>query len=183
MTFARSPILFLLLAACVTTTLPRKRPKQPKTPKVDEPDSAEKPVVLPKGFVVRETHPGENPFLPPEQAWRQLISKLTTLQADTRRRGQSVLLSFGADRVLITTKEGIQTAWRLPEGLELTAEVGHVVICDDLSLEVYGLDGSQVQPVEELTVARGKVGSEGEDVQEFRMVIKGNEAFRSMTSR
>ncbi len=175
-----------LLAAC---TVPSTQKTQRNPKENPEGSPAKKPkhavVILPEGFVVKETSEGEDPFLPPDKAWRHLISRLTTLQVDTRRRGIPVLVTFVEDRVLITQKNGVQTAWRLPEGLKITPDASHVVIWGDLTLDAYARDGSKLPQAEELTVARGSWASAGPNehqTREFRLVVKGGKAFRSITS-
>ena len=162
----RLSLCLLACAACTTTTT-----------KVGP-----KPVVLPEGFVVRRTKPLEDAFLAPDAAWRQLLSRLTTMQVDARRTGDSILVTLWPDRILVTDPTGLRHGWRLPDGLSLSVVHPHVVLGADLSLVAFSEEASQVEAEEELTLAVARVAESAESSREFRLVIKGGKAFRSMTS-
>ena len=82
----------------------------------------------------------------------------------------------------ITTREGARREWTLPAGLDLSVLAAHVVVRKDLSLQAFRADGTQVPADEEVTVAIARWGSDRPEPTEFRLVIKGGKAFRSMTS-
>jgi len=181
-------LLLILLGACVAPS--GDAGPEPSTPAeigATDPEAAaaeakppERP--LPAGFEVRADPEVTAAFLGPEGTWRQLKSRLTTLQADVRRGGKDVLLSFEPQAMHVTRQDGTRQTWALPAGLAFTVEIPHVLVRADLTLAGFAADGVQVPFAEELTVAIVTL-TEGESpTREFRLVIKGGTAFRSMTS-
>ncbi|MHC4940985.1 MAG: hypothetical protein ACYTHK_18775 [Planctomycetota bacterium] len=171
-------LLLLVLTAACKQIGPYEEPKPVEPEQPAEP--APKP--LPAGFEVVGEPAVEAAYLAPSNTWRQLKSRLTTVQADARRRGKDLLVSFEPSAVHITRLDGSRTTWQLPNGLALTVEIPHVLVRADLTLEGFAPDGSQVPSEEELTIAIVTVTDEGQPTREFRLVVKGGTTFRSMTS-
>ena len=170
-------LLFVFLLACK-----QFRPDEGSaTPEADPRDAPVAPM-LPAGFEIKGAPVVEEPYLRPFAMWRQLKSRLSTLQADARRRGKDVLVSFEPTAVHVTRTNGSRTTWRLAPGLALSVEIPHVVVRADLSLEGFDRTGAEVPAVEELTIAVATVNEEGTPPREFRLIVKGRTAFRSITS-
>jgi len=168
-----------LLVLCVACAGPPPSDEPPPAPEV-APEPA--PAPLPAGFTVAGEPAVEEPYLSPSGTWRQLRSRLTTLQADVRREGKDVLVSFEPQAVHVTRQDGTRETWRLPPGLALTLEIPHVLVRADLTLTCFLADGTQVPSEEELTIAIVTL-TEGEaPTREFLLVVKGGTSFRSMTS-
>jgi len=179
----RLRLLLLLCAACASPAPSGDAPAEPpQEPPVAEEPAAPPAPPLPAGFKVEGEPVVEEAYLGPADTWRQIRSRLTTLQADARRAGKDVLVSFEPDAIHVTRLDGSRTTWRLPDGLALTVEIAHVLVRADLTLEGFDRDGTQVPSEEELTIAIVTL-TEGETAtREFRLVIKGGAAFRSMSS-
>ena len=177
--------VFLLLVACGCNLAAPEAEPESQNPKQKKPAPVAKgkPArALPDGFVVTAVPVVEAPFLEPAAGWRHLRARLVTAQADARRRGKDLLVGFESDAVHLTTRDGIRTVWKLPKGLDLSVLAAFVVIRKDLRLEVFRRDGTQVPAAEEVTVAIARWGGDQPEPTEFRLVIKGSKAFRSMSS-
>ncbi|MHC4410703.1 MAG: hypothetical protein ACYS0E_19200 [Planctomycetota bacterium] len=173
-------ILLLLLASGCKYVGPYEEP-QPKPDPTPDPPEKSSPG-LPAGFAVSGGTTVEPAFLGPADTWRQLKSRLTTVQADARRRGKGLMVSFEPSAVHVTRQDGSRTTWQLPNGLALTVEIPHVLVRADLTLEGFVTDGSQVPSEEELTIAIVTVTEDGAGTREFRLVVKGGTTFRSISS-
>jgi len=185
----------LLLAACVKTTTPvhpkpppprSKKPpagkKTTKKKKVPRPaaNDPRKTAALPAGFKVVSADQPVAPFLKPRAMWRYLVSRLTTLRADARAKNEDILVSFHADAFHITDRSGRRRSWQLPKGLRLLRVPSHVVLGADLSTAAFGPDLVQLPSDEEVTVIEARV--EAGDVEIFRLIVKGGQGFRSISS-
>ena len=190
----RPVLLFVLLAvaACVRTTVPahprppprKQKPAQnkPKKAAPTKPAPAGKPMALPADFKVTSPRKPRAPFLKPAAMWRFLLSRLTTLRADARARNEDILVSFEPGAFHVTDRAGGRRSWRLPEGLRLLGVPAHVVLGADLSTAVFGPDGALVLGTEEITVVEARIEAGDGDVEIFRLVAKGGEGFRSISS-
>jgi hypothetical protein len=156
----------LLAAACAATP---EAPPPPARP------------ALPAGFVARRAG-AEALTLSPDEAWRWLVSELTTLRADARGRNEDLLVTLEASALRVTDRAGVQRVWRLPEGLALAGVPAHVVLGKDLSIAVHGADGARREAAPEVTVVEAKVRQPGGETAEFRLVVKGGATFRSIST-
>jgi hypothetical protein len=167
-------VLLALLAACQVT--PEPEPARPK-PSLEEPEPG-----LPAGFEVKGTPLVELLTLPPDAAWRFVVSHLTTLRADARAAGADLLVTFQADAVHVTDREGGRRTWRLPAGIRLGGVPAHLRLGADLSTAVYDAKGAQVPAADEITVVTARLGGPDGGTEEYRLVIKGGHAFRSIST-
>ena len=175
-------IVCLFLAGCTAIGPEAEAPANETASKPKQTPTKTKTKVLPEGFSVKGDPVVEAPFLEPAASWRHLRARLATAQSDARRRGADVLVGFEPRAVHLTTRAGQRTVWRLPDGLDLSVYAAYVVIRKDLTLTVFRADGTQVPPAEEVTVATARWGGDQPEPTEFRLVIKGSKAFRSMSS-
>ena len=141
------------------------------------------PEPLPDKFDVLGSPTVEAAYLGPREAWRQLRSRLTTLQADARRWDRDLLVSFEPGAVHWTGRNGARTTWELPKGLLLSVVTPHVVVRKDLTLVGFREDGTQIASQEELTVANVSWTQGSKGKSESRLIVKGGKAFRSITPR
>ncbi|MHC4956703.1 MAG: hypothetical protein ACYTGZ_22935 [Planctomycetota bacterium] len=151
---------------------------RPKTVKLAQPAKA----TLPNGFVARGQPEVQPAYLAPAASWRDLRARLTTVQADARRRGRDILVSFGERAVHVTRRDGSQTTWLLPAGLELEILAPHVVVRQNLTLEAFSADGKPVPAADEIPIAVARWAASGGGRTESRLAVKGGRAFRSMTT-
>jgi hypothetical protein len=121
-------------------------------------------------------------FLPPEAAWRALVSDLTLLRADARARNGDLLVTFEARAMHVTARDGRRRTWQLPEGLRLAGAPVHMLLGADLRVEIHGPDGVQPVGEEEVTVVTARIDMGGGNVHEFRLVAKGGRGFRSIST-
>ncbi|MEM8882943.1 MAG: hypothetical protein AAGD14_02645 [Planctomycetota bacterium] len=172
----------LLLAACQQIG-PYEEPRQP-TPEEPPPDPiAEQPQrPLPGGFTVTGDAVREAASLGPMQTWRRLKSRLTTLQADARREGRDLLVTFEPSVVHVTRPDGSRVSWELPVGLSLTVEITHVLIRADLTVDAFDAEALPIPSEDELKVLLATVTDPEQNTEEFLLVVKGGTAFRSMSS-
>jgi hypothetical protein len=114
-------------------------------------------------------------FLPPDAAWRHLVSQLTLL----RTEGRELLVSFDRTAFHATDREGRRRTWRLPKGLSLGGVPAHVLLRPDLAIEA----GATMQVVgeTEVTVVTARIDMGG-NVQEFRLTAQGEIGFRSIST-
>ena len=168
----RCPIL-LLVAACSRNAVEEPPPEPAKT---KEP-AKKPPAPLPNGFAVKGDAEVTEPFLPPDAAWRHLVSQLTFL----RTEGQELLVSFGPGAFHATDREGHRRTWRLPKGLTLAGGPSYVLLREDLGIEVGGGPTLQVVGEKEVTVVTARIDTGG-NVQEFRLVAQGGVGFRSIST-
>ena len=191
----RAPgILILVLASCAgpqpdpepardpgAEAAAAKKPAPAKKPssKASKPAPAKKPTPtgLPDGFAVKGRPVIVEPRLGPDQTWRQLVGKLTTLRVDVRMSGKDLLVTLDPDAFHVTDRSGRRETWRFPPGLRLSSRA-HVLLKADLSTRIYGANGAQVPTADEITVVTGTV--DGAD--QFRLVVKGGRTFRSISN-
>jgi len=162
----------LLLAAC--------RGAPPSPPAVEPvPEAAPSPEVrLPAGFAVKGSPEIVEPFLTPAEAWRALVSRLTSLRADARDRGRDILISFDPGAMHATYRSGRRRTWRLPEGLRLAGTPAHLLLGADLSLEALGPQGAPKPAGKEIPVVEAILAG-GEH---FLLAIQGGGTIRSIST-
>ena len=172
---SRSLLLILLVvAACTRRDVdPAPEPGAPAEPPAPG---------LPDGFRVTKPPVVTAPFLPPDATWRFLVSQLTTLRVDARARGEDVLVTFEEGAFHATGRDGGRRTWRLPPGLRLAGVPRHLKLGADLGLEMGGVEGMQAVGEEEVAVVTGRIDTGGENVQEFRLMAKGGQGFRSIST-
>jgi len=179
--------LALLLSACQAIGPGEDPPEKESEPRAARESGESEPapltLPLPDGFAVVGEPTVEDAYLAPGEAWRELRSRLTTVQVDARRWKRDVLVSFEPGAVHRTRRDGARTTWKLPQGLELEVRTPHVIVRSDLTLAGFLDDGTQVPAREEVTVAIVRWNAGGKQKAESRLMIKGGKAFRSMTPR
>jgi len=180
-------VCLIALAACQgmgpETEPEAGAPNAGGTPADPETPTAAPVEPLPDQFVVIGVATVEEAYLAPREAWRQLRSRLTKLQADARRWDRDLLVSFESGAVHWTRRDGARTTWKMPEALVLNVVTPHVVVRKDLTLVGFLGDGTQIPGQEELTVATVTWTGVGGGKPESGLVVKGGKAFRSMTPR
>jgi hypothetical protein len=174
----RHLLLFLLLAACARDVKEEPPPAAPAKTATKQPAAKRPPPApLPKGFVVKGAADVTEAFLPPDAAWRHLVSELTLLRAE----GRDLLVTFDRASFHATDREGRRRTWRLPKGLALGGTPAHVLLRKDLGIEAGAGPELQVVGETEVTVVTGRIDMDG-NVQEFRLVAQGGVGFRSIST-
>jgi hypothetical protein len=164
----------LLLFACSRNTVEEPPPSAP----AQKPPAAKKTTApLPKGFRIKGPAEVTEPFLPPDAAWRFLVSELTTLRAE----GQELLVTFDKSAFHATDRDGHRRTWRLPKGLTLKGVPAHALLRADTGIEAGKGTELQVVGPEEVTVVTARIDMGG-NVQEFRLVAQAAAGFRSIST-
>lgn len=170
-------LLLGLLAACAAPPEKKPEPVKPPPPK-SGPDVR---AGLPAGFSVQGDPAVVEAFLEPEDAWRDLRSRLTTLQGEAVARNKDLLVTFEPEAVHATQENGARRTWKLPPGLTLRDCPKHLLFKADATIRLYGADHSQVPLGAEVTVVRASVTGSAGVVREFRLVVKGGRSLRSIS--
>lgn len=166
--------LFLLLGACTVTEPKKEVVLPPKRPALKR--------GMPEGYRVVGKARVESAYLEPHAAWRALRSRIRTLQAEAVARGTDIMVTFERGRVHATTKAGARRTWELAQGLRLFGCPSHLLLAADYSIRLYRGDHSQVRLGAEVTVVTARLGSAGQNVEEFRLTIKGERTIRSIST-
>ena len=134
----------------------------------------------PAGFEPVGSPEVSDPWLEPREAWRDLVSRLILRRADARRTGSPLLVTFAPDAVHVTGRDGRRRTLRLPPGLRLEGVPVHLLLASDLGMRAWGPDGTEILLGEEVTVVRGVLTETGANVEDFRLLVKGGQTFRSI---